>query len=101
MSKRKRPTMNEMDLYYRALRGYRKTVTPEKTHMRFLQALAKASAHEDRLESVRTKCIIDEKWVITIEELLPFVEKAIREDRQFIRQEGETVPIEKDRKSVV
>ncbi|MBQ9779082.1 MAG: hypothetical protein IJW22_09200 [Clostridia bacterium] len=90
--------MNEMDLYYRALRHYRKAVTADKTHMRFLQAIAKAPAREDKLEAIRTKCIIDEEWVATIEKYLPFVEKAIREDRQFIRQEGETVPIEKAKK---
>ncbi len=90
--------MNEMDLYYRALRDYRKTVTSEKAHTRFMQAIAKAAAREDKLESIRTKCHIDEEWVATIERYLPFVENAIREDRQFIRQEGETVPIEKAKK---
>ena len=90
--------MKEMDLYYRALRHYRKTVTADKAHMRFLQAISKAPAKDDKLECIRTKCIIDEEWVAAIEKYLPFVEKAIREDRQFIRQEGETVPIEKVKK---
>ena len=90
--------MNEMDLYYRALRDYRKKVAPDKSHTRFMQALAKAAAREDKLETIRTRCNIDEEWVATIERYLPFVEKAIREDRQFIRQEGETVPIEKAKK---
>jgi len=90
--------MNEMDLYYRALRDYRKALSADKAHTRFLQAIAKAAAREDKLESIRTKCNIDEEWVATIERYLPFVEKAIREDRQFIRQEGETVPIEKAKK---
>lgn len=90
--------MNEMNVYYRALRQYRKTVSSDKSHMRFLQAISKAPAQADKLESIRTKCIIDEEWVSTIEKYLPFVEKAIREDRQFIRQEGETVPIEKAKK---
>ena len=90
--------MNEMDLYYRALHDYRKAVTSEKAHTRFMQAIEKAAAREDKLESVRTKCHIDEEWVAAIERYLPFVENAIREDRQFIRQEGETVPIEKAKK---
>ena len=90
--------MNEMNIYYRALRDYRKTLSADKSHQRFLKAISKAPAHSDKLESIRTKCIIDEEWVSTIEKYLPFVEKAIREDRQFIRQEGETVPIEKAKK---
>ncbi len=90
--------MNEMDLYYRALRHYREAVASEKAHTRFMKTIAKAAARDDKLESIRTKCYIDEEWVATIERYLPFIEKAIREDRQFIRQEGETVPIEKAKK---
>jgi hypothetical protein len=55
--------MNEMDLYYRALRDYRKAVISDKTHTRFMQAISKAPAREDKLEMIRTKCNIDEEWV--------------------------------------
>lgn len=90
--------MNEMDLYYRALRQYRDTVVQDKNHARLMQSVQKASAQNDRLETTRTRCIIDETWIIAIEQALPFIEKAIREDRQFIRQEGEIVRIEKAKK---
>ena len=90
--------MNEMDLYYRALRQYRDTVVQDKNHARLIQSVQKASAKNDRLETIRSKCIIDENWIIAIEQALPFIEKAIREDRQFIRQEGEIVRIEKAKK---
>ena len=90
--------MNEMDLYYRALRQYRDTVVQDKNHARLMQSVQKASAQNDRLETIRTRCIIDETWIIAIEQALPFIEKAIREDRQFIRQEGEIVRIEKAKK---
>ena len=90
--------MNEMDLYYRALRQYHDTVVQDKNHARLIQSVQKASAKNDRLETIRNKCIIDENWIIAIEQALPFIEKAIREDRQFIRQEGEIVRIEKAKK---
>ena len=90
--------MNEMDLYYRALRDFYESVGQSKSHNRFIATAQKASATNDKLEAIRTKCIIDEKWVAAIEEYLPFVEKAIREDRQFIRQEGDIVRIEKAKK---
>ena len=90
--------MNELDLYYRVLREYNETVSQDRTHARFIQAAQKASAKDDKLETIRTRCLIDEEWILKIEQYLPFVEKAIREDRQFIRQEGETVPIEKAKK---
>lgn len=44
------------------------------------------------------ECQIDEDWIKIIERGLPFVGRAIKEDRQFIRNEGEVLPIEKIRK---
>lgn len=90
--------MKELDLYYSALNDYCKQLEEEKSHIRFMQAALKAPAREDRLETIRTKCEIDEQWVVAIEKCIPYIEKAIKEDRQFIRQEGETVPIEKAKK---
>ena len=90
--------MTELDLYYRAFGDYTKAVTQDKTHARTLHSIRKAAAPDDRLEATRTRCIIDEEWIATIEKHLPLVEKAIKEERQFIRQEGETVLIEKVKK---
>ena len=47
---------------------------------------------------VKYLCTIDDEWVKAIEEGLEFVEKAVREERQFIRTNGEVVPIEKMKK---
>ena len=48
-----------------------------------------------KLTAIKYTCDIDIEWIENIEEGLIYVEKAIREDRQFIRTEGEVVPIEK------
>jgi hypothetical protein len=40
-------------------------------------------------------CTIDEDWVNAIEAGLVHIEKAIKEEKQFIRSNGEVVPIEK------
>ena len=53
--------MNEMDLYYRALRDFYESVGQSKSHNRFIATAQKASATNDKLEAIRTKCIIDEK----------------------------------------
>jgi len=90
--------MKDLDLYYSALLDYRQTMAGDRSHARIMQALLKAAVRDDRLETVRTRCVIDEQWVSVIEQSLPYIEKAILEDRQFIRQEGETVPIEKAKK---
>ena len=50
------------------------------------------------MESTKYLCKINEDWVKAIEEGLEFVEKAVAEERQFIRTNGEVVPIEKVKK---
>ncbi|MBQ8433091.1 MAG: DUF2357 domain-containing protein [Clostridia bacterium] len=87
--------MNEIDIFYRAFAEYRKETDGNAECKRFREAARAASAEQDRLEAVRTVCVIEEDWVNTICEELPYVEKAIREERQFIRQEGNVVPIER------
>jgi len=57
-----------------------------------------ANQQSDRFTSIKYQCEIETDWIENIEEGLVFVEKAIREDRQFIRTEGEVVTIEKVKK---
>lgn len=90
--------MSELDLYYRAFREYSTLTKNNEKTRRLSGAVKKASSKDDTLEAIRTRCIIEEDWVKTIEQLLPFVDNAIREDRQFIRTEGEVVLIEKAKK---
>lgn len=90
--------MNELDIYYRALRQLRtETATNDKCR-RFTSAVKRAETDGDALCAHRTRCHIEEDWVEFIETHLPYVEKAIKEDRQFIRREGETVDIGKAKK---
>lgn len=90
--------MSQLDILYRAFLDYRKSTLEDEACARMRQAIVRASADRDKVESQRTVCTIEEDWVCAIEEALPFVEKAIREERQFIRQRGEVVPIEKVRR---
>ena len=87
--------MNYLDIYYRALIDYRKNTTSfrECTNQRL--STAKADAKNDTLTVIRKICTVDTDWVEAIEEGLVHVEKAIREERQFIRSNGEVVDIEK------
>jgi uncharacterized protein YnzC (UPF0291/DUF896 family) len=87
--------MNQKDIFYRAFAEYRKQTSDNAKCKKFRGSIRKAGAELDQLESIRSNCIIEEDWVNRIYEGLPFIEKAIREERQFIRQEGEVVPIEK------
>ena len=87
--------MSQLNLYYRAFKEYRKYTLPDKACIKQRQRIKQYSSEHDKLESIRTTCVIDEKWVEQIEIGLPFVEKAIAEERQFIKNEGEVLDIEK------
>jgi hypothetical protein len=87
--------MRLLDLYYRAFRSFRSHTTEENTSQKLRKIISHANYQHDHLVSIKYECHIDSDWIENIEAGLVFVEKAIREDRQFIRTEGEVVPIEK------
>ena len=87
--------MNQLDLYYRAFLDYRKLTAQDKESARQRDIVSHSNSDADRLESIRYFCTINEDWINEIEAGLVFVEKAIHEERQFIRNDGEVVPIEK------
>ena len=87
--------MNEMDYYYRALLGYRK-VTAESDKCSALRSqIAGSSINGDKITVKTASCNIDKDWVDAIEEGLIHIEKCIKMERQFIRSNGEVIPIEK------
>lgn len=87
--------MNYLDIYYRALIDYRKNTTSFRECANQRLSTAKADAKNDILTVTRQICTVETDWVEAIEEGLVHVEKAIREERQFIRSNGEVVDIEK------
>ncbi len=87
--------MDLNDLYYRGFTQYVKQLEKEKDAIKLRRIIKSSNLENDKLQTVRLVCNIDEEWVKNIEEGLVYVEKAIREERQFIRVEGEVVPIEK------
>ena len=87
--------MDQLDLYYRAFREYRKITESHKGSSKHREIISHSNPENDVLEAVKIFCTINEDWVSEIEKGLVFVEKAIKEERQFIRNDGEVVPIEK------
>ena len=87
--------MNELDVYYRALLEYRKQTAESAKCSSLKTAIARSSIDEDKITVKTATCTIEEDWVLAIEEGLVHIEKAIRMERQFIRSNGEVVPIEK------
>lgn len=87
--------MSNLDTLYRAFADFRKITSDDHDCEMQRNAVARTDSNNDFVETVRYTCHIDEDWVEAIERGMEFVEKAIAEERQFIRNNGEVVPIEK------
>lgn len=87
--------MNELDIYYRALLGYKKQTSESEKCAALRSAIATSSVDDDKITVKTATCTIEEDWVNAIEAGLVHVEKAIKMERQFIRSNGEVIPIEK------
>ena len=88
------PDMTPSDARYRALLAYKKIASAQRDCRRDGRALAESPA-EGEVSVTRMICTVDETWIQEIEQGLVHIEKAIREDRQFIYSNGEVIPIEK------
>ncbi|MDE5722381.1 MAG: DUF2357 domain-containing protein [Clostridia bacterium] len=87
--------MNEFETYYRALTEYKNRIKSNAVCARYSKTVAKANPADSKIEVVKSECIIEEDWIAAIEKGLVHIEKALAEERQFIRSEGEVKPIEK------
>lgn len=86
--------MDTEDLLYRAFRDYREHTEHDRDCERRRRALTRAGGN-DALEVIETECEIENDWLEAAEEGLEYIGRAIGEERQFIRSNGEVVPIEK------
>lgn len=83
---------NWLDLQHRAFQAYLKELADSAVPYDL-----NTVAREDHFDAVLTDCTVNTDWIEQIEKALPFIENAVRENRQFILRQGETVPIEKVR----
>lgn len=90
--------MGILDVYYRGFVDYRKNTENDKAAKRERRILAKVNGAFEKFIVTKYQIEIDEEWVKEIEKGLEFLEKAVKEERQFIRTNGEIVPIEKVKK---
>ena len=77
--------MNNFDILYRALIDYRKNTLDSRECKAQRKAIISADNENDIIQITRKNCIVEEDWIEAIETGLVFVEKAIKEERQFIR----------------
>lgn len=91
--------MNLNDLHFKKLIEYKKAIDENYDSVRNRRAIKHANLKEDLLEITKYSVKVELDWIINIEESLDFIFKAIDEQRQFIRVEGEVVRIEKVKKT--
>ena len=96
-------SQNIMDRYYRAVRRFSEQLTNadapgNETEKKIRELFRRSGSETEKLSSVYFDVTIDETWLERIEAAMPHLEAAIREDRQFIKTEGNVTPIERVRK---
>ena len=90
--------MNLLDFYYRAFKVYRAETENNRSCVRDRNIFSRHDLEFDHFKVTKYLCTINSDWIEAIEKGLEFVEKAVQEERQFIRVNGEVVPIEKAKK---
>ena len=92
--------MKNLDILYEAYQNYKKLCVVDNDTDRFMRAYMNVKDRDsENVTTIFSVCHIEQDWVEAIEVGLPFFEKAIKEERQFIRNDGEVLPIEKIRKT--
>ncbi len=90
--------MQLIDLYFLTFNEYRKKTKDFQEAVKVRNVIKKSNSNNDELTTIKYHCEIEEDWIKNIEHGLIFIEKAIQEERQFIRTEGDVVQIEKVKK---
>ena len=92
--------MKLLDNLYEAYQNYKKLCVLDNETSRFMSGYMRIKDRDSEdIVTIFSVCHIEKDWVEAIETGLPFIEKAIKEERQFIRNNGEVLPIEKIRKT--
>ncbi len=86
---------NQLDLYHRAFKDFKSELGHDDKVDKLHQAICRAAISSERLEAMRFQCTVKSDWIEAIEKGIPYIEKAILENRQFILQQGEVQNIEK------
>lgn len=89
--------MEDFEKYYRSYKYMQKLLKTDFTHNYLNQNLEDSDKGDDVLTGKINEKVIDMDWVTAIEEALPYIEKAIDEQRRFIKETQEVYRIDKAR----
>lgn len=86
--------MADFGKYYRAYMYMQDLLKSDFTYNYITEGLKDGDKGEDTLDGRTNEKVIDMDWVVAIEETLPYIQKAIDEQRRFIKQVENVVRIE-------
>ena len=86
--------MADFGKYYRAYMYMQELLKPDFTYNYINASFTDGDKGEDTLDGRTNEKVIDMDWVIDIEDALPYIQKAIDEQRRFIKQVENVVRIE-------
>lgn len=90
--------MADFSKYYRSYKYMQDMLKSDFTHNYIEEALKDGDEGKDSIFGKTNEKVIDMDWVIAIEETLPYIQKAIDEQRRFIKQAENVVRIKKAKK---
>lgn len=90
--------MKDFSKYYRAYMYMQEILEPDFTHKYLERCMQDSDKGEDVLTGKTNEKVIDMDWVLAMEEALPYIQKAIDEQRRFIMQVENVVRVEKAKK---
>lgn len=89
---------NMLDSLHRGYLAYLNETQDSSDCGKLQRLILRADKRGENCDTTMSTCEVKTDWIERIEEAMPFIERAVRENRQFILRQGETVPIEKVRR---
>lgn len=90
--------MADFSKYYRAYMYMQELLKNDFTYNYINEGFKDGDKGNDSLDGKTNEKVIDMDWVVAIEETLPYIQKAIDEQRRFIKQVDNVVRVELARK---
>ena len=90
--------MADFSKFYRAYKYMQEILEPDFTHKYLQRCMEDSDEGKDVLAGKTNAKVIDMDWVVAFEDALPYIQKAIDEQRRFIKQVENVVRVEKAKK---